>query len=191
MPYSEVPAFIASLREREAMASLALEFLILTSARSGEVLGARWPEIDFEAKVWTIPASRMKATREHRVPLSGRAAAILTRLDKAKTGEFVFFGQRPGTPLSTMALEMVLRRMKAEGTTVHGFRSAFRDWAGNETHYPRELAEAALAHVIGDKSEQAYWRSDALEKRRALMEAWAAYCEPKDASNVIDLKTRA
>jgi integrase len=190
MSYAEVPAFMAALRERKAMASLALEFLVLTAARSGEVLGARWPEIDLEAKVWTIPALRMKAAREHRVPLSGRSIAILAGLADAKTGAFVFPGQRPGKPLSPIALATMLRRMKVEGVTVHGFRSAFRDWAGNETHFPRELAETALAHVIGDKAEQAYRRGDGLEKRRALMEAWAAYCEPKDARNVIALKTR-
>jgi integrase len=187
MPYTEVPAFLAALREREAMAALALEFLILTAARSGEVLGARWPEIDLAAKAWTLPAARMKAGREHRVPLSSRALAILEKLAEANTGEIVFFGQRPGKPLSPASLQMVLRRIGA-GVTVHGFRSAFRDWCGNETHFPRELAEAALAHVIGDKAEQAYRRSDALEKRRALMEAWAAYCEPIPESNVIALK---
>jgi integrase len=191
MPYVEVPAFMAALREREAMAALALEFLILTAAaRSGEVLGARWAEIDLNAKIWTIPATRMKAAREHRVPVSSRALAILTELDKAKTDDFVFFGQRPGKPLSPMSLEVVLRRMKAEGATVHGFRSAFRDWAGETTSFPREIAEAALAHVSGDATERAYRRGDALEKRRELMEAWAAYCEPKDTSNVIALGTR-
>jgi integrase len=191
MSYAEIPAFMAALRELEGMAALALEFAILTAARSGEALGARWPEIDLEAKVWTIPAPRMKAAREHRVPLSGRAMAILARLAEVNTGEFVFFGQRPGKPLSPASLTMVLRRLQINRATIHGFRSSFRDWAGNETHFPRELAEAALAHVIGDKSEQAYRRSDALEKRRALMEAWAAYCEPRDAGNVIALKTRA
>jgi integrase len=187
MPYDEVPDFVAALREREAIAGLALEFAILTAARSGEVLGARWPEIDLEAKVWTIPASRMKAAREHRVPLSRRAAAILTRLAEAKTGEHVFSGQRPGKPLSPASLTMVLRRLQINRATIHGFRSSFRDWAGNETHYPRELAEAALAHVIGDKAEQAYRRSDALEKRRKLMEAWAQYLKAGPRSNVIPL----
>jgi integrase len=155
LPYSQVPAFVAALREREAMAALALEFTILTAARSGEVLGARWPEVDLEAKVWTIPAARMKAARAHRVPLSGRAKAILERLNEAKTGEHVFPGQRPGKPLSRAIFKTVLHRMKVEGVTTHGFRSAFRDWCGNETHFSRELAEAALAHVIGDKAEQA------------------------------------
>jgi integrase len=191
MPYTEIPAFMATLREREAIAAMALEFTILTAARSGEVLGTRWPEIDLAAKVWTLPANRTKAGREQRVPLCDQAVTIIERLAPMRMSEFVFPGQRLAMPLSPMSLKMVLHRMGVEGATVHGFRSAFRDWAGNETHFARELAEAALAHVIGDKAEQAYRRSDALEKRRALMEAWAAHCEPKDASNVIDLKTRA
>ncbi|PZR82018.1 MAG: hypothetical protein DLM68_16630 [Hyphomicrobiales bacterium] len=160
------------------MAALALEFLILTAARSGEVLGARWAEIDLAAKVWTVPAARMKAAREHRVPLSDRALAILERLSSARTGEFVFPGQRPGKPLSIM-VEMVVRRMKAEGVTVHGFHSAFRDWSGEETNFPREIAEAALAHATGDATERAYRRGDALEKRRVMMEAWAEYLEAR------------
>jgi integrase len=191
MPYSEVPAFIAALREREANAGLALEFAILTAARSGEVLGARWAEIDLEAKTWTIQAERTKTSMAHRIPLSVRALAILEKLAEANTGEHVFSGQRPGRPLSPASLTMVLRRMKVGGVTVHGFRSAFRDWAGDQTIFAREVCEAALAHVAGDETERAYRRSDALEKRRALMEAWAAYCESRDASNVIALKTRA
>ena len=127
----------------------------------------------------------MKAGREHRVPLSPRAVAILRQLEKLKTGDFVFGGQARHKPLSNMAMEMVLRRMKIEGASVHGFRSSFRDWAGNVSSFPREITETALAHVIGDKAEQAYRRSDALEKRRKLMEAWAAYCEPKTSANVV------
>jgi len=178
-----LPGFAASLRERKAVAALALEFAILTAARSGEVLGARWSEIDLAARIWTVPAERMKAAREHRVPLNERAVEIVKILGEAKVSEFVFPGQRPGRPLSVMALEMVLRRMGVENATVHGFRSCFRDWAGNETHFPRELAEHALAHVIGDKAEQAYRRSDALEKRRALMQAWAHFCDPGEPSD--------
>jgi integrase len=191
MAYQDVPAFVGRLRERDAIAAMVLEFCILTAARTGEALGARWAEIDVSAKIWTIPASRMKAAREHRIPLSDRALAIFEKLSEARTGDLVFPGQGAGKPLSAMAMEMVLRRMKLEDVTVHGFRSAFRDWAGNETHFPRELAEAALAHVIGDKAEQAYRRGDALEKRRALMDAWANYCEPKTESggiNVIALR---
>ena len=163
-----------------------MEFCILTAARTGEVLGARWSELDLDKRVWTIPPHRIKAGREHRVPLSDRAVAILKQLAEIRTGEFVFAGQRKDRPLSDVAL----RRTKANGSTVHGFRSSFRDWAGNETHYPRDLIETALAHVIGDKAEQAYRRSDALEKRRKLMEAWASYCEPKASSNVLQLRKR-
>jgi integrase len=187
MPYRDVPAFLVSLRQREAIAAMALEFLILTAARSGEVLGARWPEIDFEAKVWTVPAARMKGGREHRVPLSGRALAILERLAEVRTNDWVFPGQRAGAGHSGMALEMILRRMKVEGATVHGFRSAFRDWCGEETSFPREVAEAALAHVAGDATERAYRRGDALEKRRKLMGAWAQYLQSGAGSNVVRL----
>lgn len=188
LPYAEVPSFLASLRAREAVAALALEFTILTAARSGEVRGSRWSEIDMAAKVWTVPAARMKAAREHRIPLSVAALAILEKLVEAKAGDFVFPGQGAGRPLSVTAMEMVLRRMKVEGVTVHGFRSAFRDWAGNETHFAREIAEAALSHVVGDKAEQAYRRGDALEKRRALMDAWAAWCEPSSDDNVLKFR---
>jgi integrase len=176
MPYAEVPAFMKRLGGQDGFAGMALLFLILTAARSGEVLGARWDEIDFDAKVWTVPASRMKAGREHRVPLSKPAIEILEKLGEARLGEFVFPGLKRGKPLSNMALAMALRRLGTE-VTAHGFRSAFRDWAGDETHFPREVAEAALAHVIGDKAEQAYRRSDALEKRRELMNAWGSFID--------------
>lgn len=187
MPYADVPAFIAKLRERDATAALALEFTILTAARTGETLEAEWSEFDLHAKVWTVPAPHMKTGRVHRVPLSERAVEILRALEKERVSKFVFPGQKADRPLSGMAMEMVLRRMKVENATVHGFRSSFRDWAGNETPFPRDLAETALSHVIGDKAEQAYRRGDALEKRRALMEAWASYCEPSAASNVVRL----
>jgi integrase len=188
MPYEDVAAFVGKLRAREATAALALEFCILTAARSGEVLGAKWAEIDLDKKVWTLPASRMKAGREHRVPLSARAVSILKQLAKSKMGDFVFPGQARGKSLSNMAMEMMLRRMKLNDATVHGFRSSLRDWAGNLSNFPREIVETALAHVIGDKAEQAYRRSDALDKRRKLMEAWAAYCEPKTTGNVVTLQ---
>jgi integrase len=152
------------------------------------VLGARWSEIDTVAKVWTIPAERMKGAREHRIPLCDRAVAILEELSRARTCDLIFPGQRSGKPLSAPAMELLLRRMGQKGVTVHGFRSAFRDWTGNETQYQREVAEAALAHVVGDKAEQAYRRGDALEKRRALMEAWANFIEPGEASNVVKLR---
>jgi integrase len=174
MAYCDVPGFLARLGERQSIAAMALEFLILTATRTGEALGATWNETDVAAKVWTVAAGRTKSGREHRVPLSRPAIAILERLAEAKTGEFIFPGQRAGKPLSNMSLEMVLRRMKIDAT-VHGFRSAFIDWAGDCTHYPRELAEAALAHIAGDTTERAYRRSDALEKRRKLMDEWAGY----------------
>ena len=190
MAYVDVPAFIADIRKRPATAARALEFCILTATRSSETMQARWQEIDLDAKIWTIPPARMKAAREHRVPLSDRALAILAEMQQAKAGEFVFPGQRPGRPLSNMALEMLLRRAQSEFTT-HGFRSSFRDWCGNETNFPRELAEHALAHVIGDKAEQAYRRSDALARRRELMDAWARHCEGTAGGNVVALKRQA
>lgn len=188
LPYADVPAFIERLRQKDNTAGNALEFAILTATRSAEVYGARWSEIDMGAKVWTIPADRMKAGKEHRVPLSTRAMAILKTLDKNKTSEFVFESPRGKRPLSHIAMAKVIARMGVEGATPHGFRSSFRDWAGNETQFPREVAEAALAHTVGDKAEQAYRRGDALEKRRALMDAWATFCEPRTASNVVPLK---
>ena len=188
MAYEDVPKFIGHLRKREAVAALALEFCILTAARSGEVLGMQWSEIDMDKTIWTVPAERMKAGREHRVPLSARAVAILKALAKTTQGKFVFTGQTPHKPLSGMAMEMLLRRMKIDDATVHGFRSSFRDWAGNVSNFPREIMEMALSHVIGDKAEQAYRRGDALDKRRKLMEAWANYCEPRTTGNVVELK---
>jgi integrase len=185
MPYEDVAAFIAKLRKREASAALALELCILTAARSGEILGMQWSEIDLDKGIWTVPANRMKAGREHRVPLSPRAVAMLCELGTLKTGAFVFPGQVRDKPLSNMAMEMILRRMKIENATVHGFRSSFRDWAGNVSDFPREVVETALAHVIGDKAEQAYRRSDALEKRRKLMDEWAAYCSTPRTGKVV------
>lgn len=196
MAYQDVPAFIADLRTRKAVAALALEFLILTASRSGEVLGARWCEVDMASKVWSIPASRMKAGREHRVPLCARAMQILEEVrplvgDGVEHRSAIFPTFEQGQPLSSMALAMLLRRMKVE-CTVHGFRSSFRDWAGEASNFPREIAEAALAHTIGDATERAYRRGDALEKRRKLMEAWAGYliAKPKDG-NVRDFAGRA
>jgi integrase len=175
MGYNGLPAFMGDLQARQATAALALEFAILTAARSGEVLGARWDEFDLDRAVWTIPATRMKAGREHRVPLSRRALEITKAMREGRNGEFVFPGQKPGKPLSGMALEMVLRRIKID-VTVHGFRSIFRDWAAECTNFPNEVCEAALAHVIENKAEAAYRRGDLFDKRRTLMEAWASYC---------------
>ena len=162
----------------EGIGALALEFLILTAARSGEVFAAKRSEFDLKAKVWTVPGSRMKSGREHRVPLSERASEIIRDISDRHSSEYVFPGSLAGKHLSSMTLAMVLRRMEMV-CTVHGFRSAFRDWAGERTNFPREIAEAALAHVVGDATERAYRRGDALEKRRELMKAWAAFCSQR------------
>ena len=185
MSYAEVPAFISNLHARQATAALALEFAILSAARSGEVLGAQWNEFDLDRAVWTIPAARMKGGREHRVPLSKRTLTILKTMHEGRNGDFVFPGQKPGKPLSAIALEMVLRRMKIEEATVHGFRSAFRDWAAERTNVSNEVCEAALAHVIENKVEAAYRRGDLFDKRRKLMEAWASYCAAPKAGKVV------
>jgi integrase len=189
MPYAEIPNFIARLRSHESMPALALEFLILTAARSGEVRGARWDEIDFGSKIWTIPGERMKAGIPHRVPLCTRAVAILEHLSSARTSPFVFPGRRYRKPVSNTGLLELLAALNA-GPTVHGFRSAFRDWCGDQTSFPRELAEAALAHRTSDAVELAYRRSDALERRRSLMTAWEQFCEPKSGACLNNSATR-
>ncbi|MBL1258003.1 site-specific integrase [Methylocystis sp. Sn-Cys] len=174
LPYSAIPSFMGELHERDATAARALEFTILTAARTGEVIGVTWDEIDLRERVWTIPASRMKGGRQHRVPLSDAAITILETQAQRREGKFVFSGGN-GRALSNMALLMLLRRMGLD-VTAHGFRSSFRDWAGDCTHFPREVIEAALAHVVESKVEAAYRRSDAIEKRRKLMDAWARFC---------------
>ena len=176
MAFNELPAFMAALRGRSGNAARALEFTIFTAARSGEVLGARWMEIDLIRGAWTVPANRMKAGREHRVPLSNRALELVKYLHGNRSGEFIFPGEKSARPLSSMALGMVLRRMKITNATVHGFRSSFRDWAAERTHYSNEVCEAALAHVIENKAEAAYRRGDLFEKRRQLMQDWSEYC---------------
>lgn len=183
LPYAELPAFLKRLRLVRGMSAFALEFAILTAARSGEVRGARWPEMDLDRGVWTVPADRMKAGREHRVPLSPRALEILELLAqiKGRAGDLVFPGQKRGAALSDMTMTALLRRLNVNATA-HGFRSSFRDWAGDHTTFPREVAEAALAHAVGDATEAAYRRSDALEKRRALMAAWDQYLTGSNAS---------
>ena len=175
LPYAEVPAFVAALRTRVAASARALEFIILTAARSGEVRGMRPSEVDLDAGVWTVPAERMKAGRQHRVPLSRAALDLLApRLAVIDRDEFVFANSR-GDMLSDMAFKRLILRAGVEGITTHGFRSSFRDWAGDETDFPREVMEAALAHLVGDEVELAYRRGDALEKRRQLMELWASF----------------
>jgi integrase len=176
MPYDAIPDFVAKLSSLTSVSAKALEFLILTAARSGEVREATWDEVDVEQKLWVIPGNRMKAGREHRVPLVGRALEILERMNPVRVSDYVFPGQKRLRPLSLMAFEMALRRLGADAYTVHGFRSSFRDWAGDQTDFAREVAEAALAHSVGDATERAYRRGDALDKRRELMEAWAAHC---------------
>ncbi|WP_425416138.1 tyrosine-type recombinase/integrase [Oricola indica] len=187
LPYADVPEFFSRLREREATSASALEFLILTAARTGEVINAKWHEIDFQARTWNVPKERMKLRRAHTVPLTNEAMAILYPLHEARISDWVFPGMKRGKPLSNMAMELLLRRMGATGITVHGFRSSFRDWAGDETSFPREVAEAALAHLVGNAVEQAYRRGDALNKRRDLMEAWARYCTGQTGAKVIAL----
>jgi len=193
LPYGGLPGFLVALREQDGIAARALEFLILTAARTGEVIGARWSEPDLLDKVWTVPAGRMKARKEHRVPLSARALAILEEIQAHRTGNdgFVFPGGKPGKPLSNMAFLMLLRRMKRDDLTAHGFRSSFRDWASERTNFPREVAELALAHSVGDKVEQVYRRGDMFEKRRRLMQQWATFCtipEQQSASNVARIR---
>jgi len=186
LPWREISGFVAKLRLMDGLAAQALLLTILTAARSGEVLEARWSEIDLSEAVWTIPGNRMKAGREHRVPLSDPALTVLQGLlplrDDA-SGDWLFPGARTGRPLSNMAMEMLLRRMGRDDLTVHGFRSSFRDWAGETTGYAREVAEAALAHTLGDKIEAAYRRGDLFEKRRRLMDDWATFCGRQAAAD--------
>jgi integrase len=190
MAYALVPAFVEELRAADAneMTKLALEFLILTAARTSEVIGARWSEVDLETNTWTIPGERIKAGREHRVPLSPRCVEILKRAEAlADGGRYVFPGRYPQTPLSSMAFLMLLRRLRSSAdadaaeakrpadVVVHGFRSSFRDWAAEKTNAPRAVCEAALAHAVKDQTEAAYFRSDLFEQRRSLMDTWAKF----------------
>lgn len=175
LPHDQIPTFMAELRQAEGTAAAALEFLILTAARTGEVIYARWSEVDLRKRVWVVPAERMKGHREHRVPLSRAATVALTRI-KQPRGLYLFPGRAPDKPLSNMALLMTLGRMNCGDITAHGFRSTFRDWAAERTNFPREVVETALAHSIESKTEAAYRRTDFFEKRRQLMDLWAEYC---------------
>lgn len=175
LPYAELPAFMEALRGRSGIAAVALEFTILTAARISEVVNATWPEFDLEAQMWTVPAERMKAAREHRVPLSEPALCILRILEQGKQSDFVFPGWKVRRPLTDAACRKLLCGMGRRDLTVHGFRSTFRDWCAEQTNYSREVAESALAHVISDKTEAAYRRGDLFEKRRRLMDDWAHY----------------
>jgi integrase len=178
LPYDELQAFLVDLQSRKAIAALALELCILTAARSGEVLNAPWSEFDLKKATWIIPAVRMKAGHEHRIPLTQRVIDILTALQllRSNHNDHVFVGNKRGKPLSQMSMAMLLRRMGKEAITVHGFRSTFRDWASEQTSFSHETCEHALAHRISDKAEAAYRRGDQFEKRRKLMEAWADFC---------------
>jgi integrase len=188
LSYDKLPGFMVKLREREqSIAGLALEFTILTATRTNETINARWSELDVDKGVWEIPAERMKGGRPHRVPLSDRAKNIVRTIGQVRQGGYVFAGSNPKRPLSTMAMAMYLRRMGYPDITVHGFRSTFRDWASETTSFPHEICEMALAHVIENKAEAAYRRGDLFEKRRKLMTAWAAYCEPREIGKVIPL----
>ena len=176
LAYDQMPKFWAQLNTREGVAARSLEFLILTAARTGEVIGAKLDEIDLKQKIWTVPADRMKAKKEHRIPLSDRAVEILTELPRERGNEFVFIGPSKGSGLSNMGMAAVLKRMGRTDTTVHGFRSSFRDWAAERTSYPNHVVEMALAHAIGNAVERAYRRGDLFEKRRKLMADWAKFC---------------
>jgi integrase len=184
LPYTDIGAFMAELRSRSGVGAAALEFLILCAARSTEVADARWAEIDRTARMWIVPAERMKSGREHRVPLSGPALAVLDQM-KGRDDEFIF-SNSPGRGLGKGALA---KQLKGWDCTPHGFRSSFRDWAAERTNFPRELAEAALAHVLEDKTEAAYRRTDLLDKRRRLMDAWAEFCARSAATGkVVNLR---
>jgi integrase len=174
MAWQDVPAFYADLKSRNAMAAKALMFTCLTGARTNEVLGMQWPEVDVEARLWTCPAERMKTHTAHRVPLTDEMLAVMEPL-RAMASDYVFEGQKRHQPLSNMSMLMLLRRMKVEGVTVHGFRSTFRDWASEVASAPRELAEMSLSHKVGNDVERAYARSDLLERRRALMARWSRF----------------
>lgn len=186
LPYQEINVFLERIKEQPGDAVKALEFLILTASRTGEVIGAMWSEFDLKSALWTVPASRMKMKREHRIPLTSRAIEILKTMREVQQGDYVFPGRSGNKPTSNMAMLQLLKRMQRKDLTVHGFRSTFRDWAAHETNIPREIAEAALAHDTRSETEAAYQRGDLFNKRRKLMEAWAGYCARKheNTSNV-------
>lgn len=190
--FEDMPALMDELALQRGLSARALELTILTVARTGETLRASWSEFDLAKKLWTVPSERMKAREEHVVPLSDRAVSLLEKLAEAATSKYLFpSSTRPEQPLSNMAMLMLLRRMKKTDVSVHGFRSSFRDWCGDQTSFPREVAEAALAHKVGNEVEQAYRRGTALAKRTKLMQAWADYCYSPTRSNVVAISKRA
>ena len=190
LPYVQLSEFMADLRRQEGIGAKALEFTILTVARTGEVMGVKWSEIDFEARLWTVPAERMKAGREHRVPLSESVLAILGAMREIREGDFVFPGGKANRPLSNMAFLMLLRRMGRGNLTAHGFRSTFADWCSERTNFPAEVREMALAHTVSDKVEAAYRRGDLFQKRRQVMDAWARFCAASNGADVVQLTRR-
>ena len=175
MAIDELPAFMGRLSSVQGVSAMALRFTVFTAVRTGEAIGATWSEVDFDKGIWVIPASRMKAGREHRIPLPSPALTLVKDLYEVRRGEFIFPGLKPGRPISNMSMDKVLRDLGVD-VTVHGFRSTFRDWASERTAFPHELCEMALAHTIENKTEAAYRRGDMVEKRRELMGAWAAFC---------------
>jgi integrase len=188
LPYAEIGDLMVRLKQQKGAAARALEFTILTAARTGEVIGAQWSEINLAERLWTIPAERMKSGKEHRVPLSDAARAILEQMQAMRQDDSIFSGGRAGQSISNMAMAMTLRRMGRGDLTVHGFRSSFRDWTAERTGFPNEVAEMALAHVVSDKVEAAYRRGDLFQKRRQLMDAWARFCAaPAVAGQVVTL----
>lgn len=188
LPYTELPTFMERLRKREALAARALELAILTGCRTGEVLNAEWSEFDFEEKVWNIPAIRMKnKKKQHRVPLIDATIDILKPLNEIQLNQFVFPGQKPNQPLSEMAMEMQMRRLNAKPFTVHGFRATFKDWCSDETSFQWEIVEGSLSHKVGNATAQAYRRTDALEKRRQVLQAWASYCDGDKSDKIVQL----
>ncbi|MBT4890192.1 MAG: tyrosine-type recombinase/integrase [Rhodospirillales bacterium] len=189
LPYEQIGRFMEELRSKKSNSSQGLELLILTATRTGEVIHATWNEIDFNKQLWTIPAERTKTKKEHRVPLSGDAMNVLIEMKKNASSDYIFPGARKGRPLSNMAFLQCLKRMGRGDLTAHGFRSSFRDWAAEQTNYPSEVAEMALAHTVGDKVEAAYRRGDLYNKRCKIMESWAKYCAtiPGDSDNVISI----
>ena len=193
LPYSDIGSFMVSLRQHDAVSANGLEFLILTAARTGEVIGATWSEIDFDSAIWIVSGERMKNGKEHRVPLSSTAIKVLRKMEKVAESKFVFPGGKRNRPLSNMAFLQLLKRMGRGDLTAHGFRSTFRDWVAERTNYPNEVAEMALAHTVTDKVEAAYRRGDMFDKRVNLIEDWCGFCAltPDDgAGNVVPIKGR-
>ena len=191
LPYNDIADFTAALRDQQGIAAHALEFLILTAARTGEIIGARWDEFNLDDRIWVIPGARMKAGREHRVPLSAPALDVLRKMQEIRESEFVFPGGKKGKPLSNMAMLELLKRMGRNDLTAHGFRSTFRDWAAERSNFPREVVEMALAHTIESKVEAAYRRGDLFQKRRQLMEAWARFCRtPRAVAEVVAIRAK-